>query len=112
MEHEQSITLRFLWKPTVRYRARKSPSIVSLLSQTDPVKIFPFCNLKSPLNIIHPSTFWFSRWSLTISFLYQKCVVFFRIDIFILILCLLHLCLNSTMYKYFRFCYLGKSSLL
>jgi hypothetical protein len=58
-----------LWNPKVRYRVRKSPSLVLILSQMNPVHTFPPSSITSTL-ILH------SKWSLpfTVSNQNAKCI--------------------------------------
>jgi hypothetical protein len=54
-----------LWNPKFYCRVHKSPPLVPVLNQINPVHINPSCLTKIHFNIVRPPTSWSSQWSLS-----------------------------------------------
>jgi hypothetical protein len=51
---------KILWNPKVRYCFHKSPPLVPILRQINPIHTTPSYPCKIYFNVIHPCTFWSS----------------------------------------------------
>ena len=65
--------LHKLWNPKIRHRVHDSPSLVTILSQENPVHSHSSCFFKIYFNVIAPFTPRSSMWFLSLSFLVQHC---------------------------------------
>lgn len=67
-------TLCILWNPAAHCRAYKSPALVPIMSQINPIHAIPFIFLKILLDIFLPTKTRSSSWSLSHSLPHQKSV--------------------------------------
>jgi hypothetical protein len=74
--YSHSRTSSVLWNPKVHYRVHRSPPLVPILSQIDPIHTILSYLSKIYCNNVHPPTSWSSQWSLSfwISHQYSICI--------------------------------------
>jgi hypothetical protein len=60
-----------LWNPKVQYRVHKSRPLVPIMSHINLIYSIPSYLSKIHFNIVHPSTFWSSQWSLSFWLFHQ-----------------------------------------